>query len=456
MKNNGSILIVDDNKEYLEALSLILTDHNFRVDSSNRPETITKQIADQQYDVILLDMNFDAGVPSGNEGLFWMNKICKIQPSVTIVFITAFGDVELAVRSLKEGATDFIQKSWSEEKILSTISSAINLSKSKREAISLKNKQLHLTQTLDEYFPMCKGSSILMSKIFETIEKVAPTEANILILGENGTGKELIAREIHRFSKRANEIFVKVDVGSIAPTLFESELFGHVKGAFTDARQNRAGRFEVASGGTLFLDEIGNLTLELQTKILSAVQNKTIVRLGSNMETPIDIRLICATNMPIYKMTDEQKFREDLLYRINTIQIDIPPLRERPEDIAELIGFFATKYADKYGKAVKGFSKMSLEKLKKQSWYGNVRELEHVIEKAIIMSDNEIIKPDDISFFSRSGRSLDKIESFKLEDNEKSVIAKALKQFNWNMTHTAEALGINRSTLYDKIKKYEL
>ncbi|UCG28156.1 MAG: sigma-54-dependent Fis family transcriptional regulator, partial [Bacteroidales bacterium] len=349
-KTTGKILIVDDNEELLIALRMILSPHFGEIKTEKNPNLILSLIERESFDIILLDMNFKAGINTGNEGIFWMNKILEIDPDSTIVFITAYGDIELAVKSIKEGAADFIQKSWDQEKILSTIMAAYNLRQSKLEILRLKTKQSHLKEKIDRDYEFCTGESQIMQDLSRIIEKVAPTDANILIMGESGTGKEVIAREIHKLSARSDEIFVNVDLGSLSETLFESELFGYVKGAFTDAKEDKPGRFEIASGGTLFLDEIGNLTLPLQSKLLTAIQNRQVIRLGSNSPVPVDIRLICATNKPLFEMAEKGQFREDLIYRINTVQIEIPPLRDRPEDIPQLANFFLRNFREKYHK----------------------------------------------------------------------------------------------------------
>ncbi len=451
----GNILIVDDNEEMLLALKIFLAPHFSKIITEKNPNLIPALI-NENFDLILLDMNFSAGINSGNEGFFWMNEILKIDAQACIVFITAYSDVELAVKAIKKGAADFIQKSWDEKKILSTVMAAYKLRKSKQEIQQLKSKQKHLTENIQKQYHFIHGSSPSMLKIIETIKKVAATEASILLLGENGTGKEVIAREIHQHSKRKNEIFVTVDLGAISESLFESELFGHAKGAFTDAKEDRAGRFEIASGGTLFLDEIGNLPLHLQSKLLSVIQNREITRVGSTVVIPIDIRLICATNKDLYKMLDENLFREDLLYRINTLQIEVPPLRDRVEDIEALSLHFLNHYAQKYKNSSVTISKAAIEKLKKHAWFGNIRELQHSIEKAIIMTEKNQIIANDFSFSNKSLPKNAANESFNLAENEKQIILKAIQKFKGNMSHTAKELGINRSTLYDKMKKYDL
>jgi DNA-binding NtrC family response regulator len=456
MGKKGQILIVDDNIELLIAFKHFLTPHFKEVKTEKNPNLIPEIIRKNTYDVILLDMNFQAGINTGNEGFYWMKKILESDPLATIVFITAYGDVELAVKAMKEGVVDFIQKSWDEEKILSTIFAAYKFRQSKIQISQLKTKQKHLVEAIHKGHSLIHGESSAMHKIFDTIDKVSGTDANILILGENGTGKEVIAREIHRRSQRKDEIFINIDLGAISETLFESELFGHVKGAFTDAKEDRFGRFEVASGGTLFLDEIGNLPLHLQHKLLSAIQNREITRIGSDIPIPIDIRLICATNKDLYKMLEENSFREDLLYRINTIQIEIPPLRERTDDIEALSLHFLNYYVLKYKNKQLSISKAAIEKLKNHTWFGNIRELQHTLEKAVIMSEGDQLKANDFLFTGKAQLKNKDIETFNLSENEKQIIQKAIQKFKGNMSLTAKELGINRSTLYDKMKKYDI
>jgi DNA-binding NtrC family response regulator len=453
----GKILIIDDNTEFLVALKILLSPHFENVTTESIPDRIQAHLNSEKFDVILLDMNFKAGIQSGNEGFYWMNKIREIDEEVSVIFITAYGDVDLAIRSLKEGVTDFIQKSWDENKILSTVLSAYNLTRSNKEISRLKNQQQHLKSSLmKETHELVKGHSIRMNEIFKLVEKVSRTEANVMITGESGTGKEVIAHEIHKNSLRKNELLVSVDLGSIHENLFESELFGHAKGAFTDAVSDRAGRIELASGGTLFLDEIGNLTQPLQMKLLSVIQNKTVTRLGENKPRPVDFRLISATNRSLDKMVSESVFREDLLYRLKTVEIHLPPLRERKEDIPELARYYLNKYSNKYNKNISKILDTSQNKLIKYDWPGNIRELQHLIEKAVILSDGSQLKISDDMLTQTVKVKMDKAKSFNLEENEKEVIEKALKAFNGNMSKTAIELGINRSTLYEKIKKYEL
>ena len=455
MKGKGKILIVDDNKELLLALKLMITPHFKYVRTESNPDKIHEHLK-EDFDIVLLDMNFKAGVSTGNEGLFWLRKIREINPSISVIFITAYGDLDLAVKSIKEGAADFIQKSWDEDKILSTVISAYKLNQSRKEINRLRKKQTHLKTTLDADFVFYKGSVPVMKKVYDIIDKVAPTEANILILGENGTGKELVARDIHLRSLRKNEIFVKVDLGALHENLFASELFGHEKGAFTDAKEAKPGRFEIASGGSLFLDEIGNLSLSSQAKLLSAIQNREVTPLGSSRPILTDLRLICATNKQLDEMVEAGTFREDLLYRINTIQIEIPPLRERGEDIQHLALLFLQDLAAKYGKPSLSISKLAMEKISKFPWQGNVRELRHSIEKAVILANDDILKSDDFNFTTRSSELQGLKGSYNIAENEKELIKDALNKYEWNLSRTSRALGINRSTLYDKIKKYGL
>jgi DNA-binding NtrC family response regulator len=401
--------------------------------------------------VVLLDMNFTAGINSGNEGIYWMHRILEIQPLTSVVLITAFGDIELAVKAMKEGATDFIQKSWDEEKILSSVLSAITIGQSRREIQDLRQKQKHLNEGASRDYIFCEPVSKSMKEISRVVAKVAPTEANVLLLGENGTGKEVIAREIHRQSVRKDEIFVSVNITAIPDTLFESELFGHVKGAFTDAREAKPGRFELAHHGTLFLDEIGNMSLPMQSKLLSVLQERSITRLGSTTAIPVDFRLICATNMPLREMVSEGSFRQDLLFRINTIVVDIPPLRQRAEDIPTLANFYLQHFAKKYSKNITSIGGKSLQKLMNHTWPGNIRELQHAVEKAVILCDGETLSFED-SYVPNTGSP----HGFNLEDHEKSLITKALEKNRGNISSTASELGINRSTLYEKLRKYTI
>ena len=451
----GNILIVDDNKNVLSALEILLSADYDRVTCLSNPNLLISELRKTPYHLVLLDMNFNAGVNTGNEGIFWLQQIREQHPDLSVVMITAYGDVELAVKALKAGATDFILKPWENVKLLATVRSAIQLSQSKGEVKDLRLKEKELKKVMNKEDKYIVGSSPVLMQVLNIVRKVAKTNTNILITGENGTGKELIAREIHRLSERCDEMMVSVDMGAVSETLFESELFGHVKGAFTDARESRAGKFEVASKGTLFLDEIGNLSFHLQAKLLAALQNREITRIGSNQPIPIDIRLICATNKDLSSLVTRGLFREDLLYRINTIQIEVPPLRERGEDILALADFFLKKYAWKYDKLSLKFNHQAQEKLLKYSWPGNIRELEHSIEKAVILSENNVLKADDFFLKPLGGTKADG-DTLKLEEMEKRFILRALEKNPGNVSAAADQLGITRQTLYNKLKKFGL
>jgi DNA-binding NtrC family response regulator len=456
-KNTGSILIVDDNEDLLLAARLFLKQHFSLVHTEQDPEKIPVLLQNENYDVILLDMNFTLDATSGVEGFLWLEKILQIDPSAVVILITAYGDVEIAVKAVKAGATDFVLKPWQNEKLLATLSSALNLRYSRLEVDKLRSRQKQLSDDIDQKYHNMIGVSSAIRKVFATIDKVAATEADILILGENGTGKELVARALHRQSPRDGEVFISVDMGAIAETLFESELFGHMKGAFTDARENRPGRFELASGGTLFLDEIGNLSLAMQAKLLSVLETRKVTRLGSNAPRDIDIRLICATNMPIYEMVARNDFRQDLLYRINTVEIQLPLLRERQEDIALLVDHFLAKFAKKYQKSITGVSAPALKKLERYRWPGNIRELIHTLERAVILSESQMLQPADFLFPDTEKEAEGVVfDNYNLEDVEKTVIRKALKKHAGNVSHAAGDLGLTRTSLYRRMEKYGL
>lgn len=455
----GKILIVDDNEDLLKAAKMHLKRHFAQVDVEKHPEAIVNLMNNESYDVILLDMNFTKDVSSGSEGYYWLEKILEIDPTSVVVLITAYGDVQMAVRAIKAGATDFVLKPWENEKLLATIYSSLRLRESRNEIESLRIKNKEINQALNEKFSDIIGQSQPMQRIFQTIERVAHTDANVLILGENGTGKELIASAIHRNSSRKHESFVSVDLGSITETLFESELFGHKKGAFTDAKEDRAGRFELANKGTLFLDEIGNLSMPLQAKLLAVLQNRRVSRVGANKETPVDIRLICATNMPLYEMVKENRFRQDLLYRINTIEVEIPPLRDRFEDIPVLANHYLNHYSNKYGKSLNKLSDAAMSRLNKHNWPGNIRELQHAIERAVILSNSSVLQPDDFNFNINTNKESEQqlnLEQFNLEEVEKIIIRRVLKKYNGNITQAASELGLTRSSLYRRLEKYGL
>jgi len=453
----GNILIVDDNTDVLLAAKLFLKQHFQSVQVEKNPTLIPTLLKNNSYDVILLDMNFTKDVASGKEGFYWLDKILELDPQAVVVFITAFGDVDKAVQAIREGATDFVLKPWQNEKLLATVSTAMKLRYTRREADQLRVQKQQLCEDINQPFNNIIGQSAAIQEVFGTIEKVAKTDANVLILGENGTGKELIARAVHRQSTRSSEVFISVDMGAISETLFESELFGHVKGAFTDAKENRPGRFEVASGGTLFLDEIGNLPLSLQAKLLTVIQNRQVTRVGANKPVPVDIRLICATNQPIFKMVQEGSFRDDLLYRINTVEIQLPALRERKEDIPLLAEHFTSVYAQKYKRELKGISAPAIKKLQTFHWPGNIRELQHAIERAIILGESNRIQPSDFIFASANDIEDGLIlGSYNLETVEKIVIQKTLQKFKGNVSRASNELGLTRAALYRRLEKYEI
>ncbi len=457
IKKAGKILVIDDNEDILFALKLLLKPHVELVVTSSDPNDIPTLMGKESFDVILLDMNFTQDAISGQEGFFWLDKILEIDPAAVVLFITAYGDAEKAVRAIKAGATDFILKPWQNEKLIATISSALKLRESKHEVDTLKQKQKEYTEAIDKPFVDFIGESPKMREVFTAIQKVAKTDANVLILGENGTGKELVARALYRNSARKDEIFLSIDLGSISESLFESELFGHEKGAFTDAKKEKPSRFEVAHKGTLFLDEIGNLSLPLQAKLLTAIERREITRVGSNKPTSVDVRLVCATNNDVHQLVTAGQFRQDLLYRINTVEIHLPPLRERGEDIPLLAKHFLSIYAKKYKKALKGISAEAIKKLQQYPWPGNVRELQHAIERAIIMCEGDSLQSDDFFLSGSKERCTElDMETYNLDQIEKNVITKVLKQYNGNITQAATELGITRTSLYRRMEKYGL
>ncbi|MCL5246390.1 sigma-54 dependent transcriptional regulator [Cellulophaga sp. 20_2_10] len=448
----GKVLIVDDNKSVLSALEILLQFEYEKVDTLGNPNLLSSFKNLEDYDIVLLDMNFSAGVNTGNEGLYWNREIKKRAPHISVIMMTAYGAIDLAVQALKEGATDFILKPWNNDKLLATLKSAYQLRKSQKEVSILKEKENSLKQVINQNKNYIIGNSKALTSVLNLVQKVAKTDVNVLVTGENGTGKELIARELHNLSNRKNEVFIGVDMGSISETLFESELFGHTKGAFTDAKEDRAGKFEAANGGTLFLDEIGNLSLQTQAKLLSAIQNRVVVRVGSNKPIPVDIRLICATNCNLEKMVADGLFREDLVYRINTIHVEVPALRERDGDILILADFYLTKFMTKYGKLGLRINNLAQEKLLTYSWPGNVRELQHTMERAVILCDGNVLKPTDFILNEKGTPTLD-IKNVTLSEMELLLINDALKKHDGNYSAAANQLGISRQTLYNKIKK---
>ncbi|AXT61665.1 sigma-54-dependent Fis family transcriptional regulator [Aquimarina sp. AD10] len=451
---DGKILVIDDNKSLLSALEILLQFEFKNVETISNPNQISSFKDLNTFDIVLLDMNFSAGVNTGNEGLFWLREIKKKAPLISVIMMTAYGAVDLAVKALKEGATDFVLKPWNNEKLLATIKSAYLLRKSQNEVQELKQKESHLKQVINQDSNFIIGNSKALTAVLNLVTKVAKTDVNVLITGENGTGKELIARELHRLSVRQKEVFIGVDMGSISETLFESELFGHTKGAFTDAKEDRAGKFEAANKGSLFLDEIGNLSLQTQAKLLSAIQNRTIVRVGSNKTIPVDIRLICATNCNLNQMVADGVFREDLLYRINTIHIEVPPLRERGNDILILADFYLKKFGSKYNKPALRINNFAEEKLLAYRWPGNVRELQHTIERAVILCEGNVLKPTDFLLSTTKEMSFEKGPE-TLDEMEHLMITKALDQHNGNYSAAASQLGVSRQTLYNKMKKLD-
>ena len=450
----GSILVIDDNKSILSAIEILLIPEFHEVTLLSNPNQILTELSRKDYNLVILDMNFKAGVNTGNEGIYWLERIKETKPEISVVMITAYGDIDTAVRALKSGASDFVLKPWDNNKLLATLKLAIQLNFSKKEVQKLKERETELKKEMNREQRYIIGSSPQLMSVLNLVRKVAKTDANVLITGENGTGKELIAQEIHRLSGRAKEVLVSVDMGSLSETLFESELFGHVKGSFTDAHENRQGKFEFANKGTLFLDEIGNLSFHLQAKLLSVIENRQFSRIGSNQLIPTDIRLICATNKNIENMVHEGLFREDLLYRINTIQVELPPLRDRGNDIFTLAEFFLKKYINKYNKPNLKINQQAHDKLLRYSWPGNIRELQHTIEKAVILSESNIIKPEDL--YLRTGSPVNFNSSVStLEEMEKQMIQLALEKNNGNFTAAADQLGITRQTLYNRIKRSE-
>jgi len=455
-KTEAKILVVDDDIDVLNSARLFLKQQFTLVQIENDPENIPLHFEREAFDVVLLDMNFRKGENDGSDGLNWLNKILTIDPNAIVILVTAYGEFELAVEAIKTGGTDFITKPWKNEKLFATITSALQLRKSKLEVDRLKNTQKTLEGDLDLQYENFLGESEPMQRVFSMIEKVGPTDATVLILGENGTGKGVAARALHKMSARKNEVFINVDLGSLSEPLFESELFGHVKGAFTDAKEDKPGRFELASGGTLFLDEVGNLSLPLQAKLLTVLQNRKVSRVGSNKEIPIDIRLICATNMPLYEMVKEGKFRQDLLYRMNTVELRMPSLAERTDDLDLLINHFIQVFGKKYNKEKVRIDGPTVNKLKKYPWPGNIRELEHAIERAIILADDNKLTSQD--FLLNTSRAIGQSEAdiLNLSEMEKRLILKALDKHNGNVTRAAKELGIDRLALYRRLQKYGL
>src|SRR6195952_2213503 len=442
----ANVLIVDDDPDVLTAVKLLLKTEAQEVITEKNPENLNSLLQRNQIDLVLLDMNFNSAINTGNEGLYWLRKVKEWKPTVCVIMITAYGDIDLAVRSLKEGANDFIVKPWHNEKLIDTIKELLD----KKDAGSKPAKTSVKGAAGDTSI---LGESDVMQDIFYKVNKIAPTDANILLLGENGTGKDLMAKAIHERSLRADKPFVKVDVGALTDTLFESELFGHKKGAYTDAREDRSGRFEDAQGGTLFLDEIGNISLQQQAKLLTVLQNRQVTRLGTNQSVPIDIRLICATNIPLQELANENRFRKDLIYRINTVEITVPPLRKRKDDILLLAKHFGKIYANKYLKPNIRFHASALEKLQQYPFPGNVRELQYTIERAIIMADGEIIEAKDLLFspIENSVMETSEDDDMKLSTMEKNTILRVIDKHSGNISKAAKELGLTRTALYRRL-----
>ncbi len=446
---NASILVVDDDTDVLTAVRLLLKTEAAEVVTEKNPENLRSLLQKRSFDLILLDMNFSSSINTGNEGIYWLNKIREMKSTASVIMITAYGDIDLAVKSLKEGAADFVVKPWHNERLLQTVKDALQKNLKKSESTSSTSYRLDGSII---------GRSEVMQQIFHKTEKIAPTDANILILGENGTGKDLIAKAVHDHSLRKDKPFVKVDVGALTESLFESELFGHKKGAFTDAREDRIGRFEAANGGTLFLDEIGNISLQQQAKLLTVLQNRTIVRLGSNEPQPIDIRLICATNLPLSELANESRFRKDLIYRINTVELTMPPLRKREDDILLLANHFAGIYTRKYLKPTIDFDAKAAEKLKSYSFPGNVRELQYSIERAVIMAEGNTLSDTDIIFspLENAVTNQEEDDDLKLSTIEKNTILRVIEKNQGNITKAARELGLTRTALYRRLSKYDI
>ena len=454
MKKKGHILIVDDDHDVLFTAKTILKREYEKVTTESSPNRLETLLQREDIDLVILDMNFKAGVTSGNEGLFWLKRIHELDPEIHVILNTAYGDIDLAVESMKQGAVDFLIKPWEKEKLLATIQNVFNLRQSRKKIKKLEGRESALTQDIDSAYSDLIFGSASMKKILQIVEKVAVTDASVLIMGENGTGKEVMARTIHRMSPRTKESMIKVDLGALPESLFESELFGHVKGAYTDAKEDRQGRFEIADGGTLFLDEIGNISPSMQVKLLTVLQNKQVSRVGSSKIYPFDVRIVSATNQPLMDMVADGSFRLDLLYRINTVEIELPPLRERIGDIPLLVDHYMGVYAAKYQKPGMRIDQAALKQLSGYPWPGNIRELQHAVERAVIMSNERTLKTEDLLMPKATPSTPS--HSLKVEDVEKEAIQKAINRYDGNLSKAAQELGIGRTTLYRKMKKYGL
>lgn len=453
-KVNGKILVVDDDKDVLFTARMSLRKRFVDVIIETDPQKIPRYIKNEAVDVVILDMNFKPGTTDGKEGLFWLKKIKELDSGVGVIMNTAYGDIQLAVEAMKEGASEFIVKPWDSEKLLATVLNVYQVVESRKEIRKLRDAQRVLSGHIEKSYREIVSRSDEMKPVFSIISKVSNTDATVLVLGENGTGKELVAREIHRKSDRAEYPFINVDLGALSESLFESELFGHTKGAFTDAKEDKAGRFEIASGGTLFLDEIGNLSLNLQAKLLSVIQNRKITKVGASKSIDVDVRLICATNRNLYQMVQDGEFRQDLLYRINTVEINLPALRDRKGDAALLSKKFLKMFGAKYSKNNLKLTPKAVQQLESYNWPGNIRELQHVIERAVILAESDTINEND--FALKKGSSPKNPDTLNIDALEKQAIQNAINKFNGNLTKASEELGMGRSTLYRKMKKYDI
>ena len=458
----SKLLIVDDDEDILIAGKLLLKRHFDKVVTTNVPDHIPTLLKGHSFDAILLDMNFGPGFSDGDQGFYWLEQILKIDPEAVVILITAHGDVNIAVEAMKRGAIDFITKPWQNEKVVATLSTAVKLKKSLSETKHLKKVNATLTSAQHKTHPPILGESATTQNMLSLIERAAPTDANVLILGENGTGKELAAQKIHSNSLRKDKVFISVDMGTLPENLFESELFGHKKGSFTGAQDNKVGFFEAANGGTLFLDEIGNVPLHLQAKLLTALEKRTITPVGETKERPIDVRVIAATNVPKAELSDETKFRQDLLFRLNTVEVIVPPLRERPDDIPTIANFYADFYARKYNFTPKTFTDEAMQAIVSAPWPGNIRALRHAIERAVILSDDTSFTADDFQLIPATNQSIqansgeETVASLNLEELEKNAISQALKKHRYNISHAAKELGLTRAALYRRMEKHGL
>lgn len=452
--NPSKILIIDDDRDVLETARMFLKQEFAIVKLVDDPENLRRTIDVREFDVILLDMNFKKGMNDGEEGFYWLEHIRSIDRDAVVILITAYGEVDLAVQAMKKGAVDFVTKPWKNQKLLATIHAALQIRNSRKEIERLKITQEKLSDDIDGQFTDFIGSSPAIQRVQDLVDRVAGTDADVLILGENGTGKEVVARAIHRRSGRSDNVFITVDLGALSESLFESELFGYVKGAFTDAKQDKPGRFELADGGTLFLDEIGNLSLPLQAKLLTVLQQRKIQRLGSTRETPVNFRLICATNMDLHEMVSTRQFRQDLLYRINTVEIRVPALRERIEDIVPLSEYFLNRYGQKYKRPGMRIEKSVLTRLRKYQWPGNIRELQHAIERAVILNEGKVIQTADLLINTGIPPKPNEDTPRTMDEMEKQFILESLQKHEGNVTNTAKTLGMTRTALYRRMKKH--